>query len=77
MATVNFSVSEDIKTRFNQTFDGCNKSAIVAELMEEAIERAARQQRSQAAVTRLLKRREHAPEIDTTTLQALREADRS
>ena len=39
MATVNFSIPEQVKQAFNAAFAGQNKSAIVAELMREAIER--------------------------------------
>ncbi|MBS0555983.1 MAG: hypothetical protein JSR27_01060 [Proteobacteria bacterium] len=44
MATVNFSVPEDVKEAFNDTFEGCNKSAIVADLLREAVEREKRRQ---------------------------------
>ena len=39
MATVNFSVPEDVKNAFNETFRNRNKSAIIADLMREAVER--------------------------------------
>ena len=39
MATVNFSVPEDVKAAFNETFRGQNKSTIIAELMREAVGR--------------------------------------
>ena len=54
MATMNFSIPDDVKKRFNQTFVNSNKSAIVAQLLEEAIERAERKQRSDLAVQRIL-----------------------
>jgi hypothetical protein len=38
MATVNFSVPEDVKRRFNRAFAGANKSAVVAQLMQRAVE---------------------------------------
>lgn len=44
MATVNFSVPEDVKEAFNDTFEGRNKSAIVADLLREAVEREKRRQ---------------------------------
>ena len=50
MATVNFSVPEAIKRAFNETFQDRNKSAIIAELMREAIERAQRRQRHVEAI---------------------------
>ena len=54
MATMNFSIPDDVKERFNQTFVNSNKSAIVAQLLEEAIERAERKQRSDLAIQRIL-----------------------
>jgi hypothetical protein len=57
MATVNFSVPEDVKDDFNAAFEGRNKSAIVAELMREAVEREQRQREHVEAMTRILKRR--------------------
>ena len=39
MATVNFSVPDDVRDAFNETFKDRNKSAIVAELMRETVDR--------------------------------------
>ena len=39
MATVNFSVPDEVKELFNATFAHKNKSAIIAELMLEAARR--------------------------------------
>jgi len=76
MPTVNFSVPEDVKDAFNATFEGQNKSAIVADLMREAVERAHRKQRSQAAIESILSRRERAPVRDEADLRAARESGR-
>ena len=38
MATMNFSIPDDVKEAFNKAFDGENKSAVVAGLMRKAIE---------------------------------------
>lgn len=76
MATVNFSVPEDIKNAFNTTFKGANKSAVIADLMREAIERAQSQQRSKEAFQRILARRQHAPHITDEQFRAAREAGR-
>ena len=54
MATMNFSIPDEVKERFNQVFANANKSAIVARLLEQAIEQAERKQRSDAAVQRIL-----------------------
>jgi hypothetical protein len=37
VATVNFSVPDDVKAAFDETFGDQNKSAIVAELMRRAV----------------------------------------
>ena len=76
MPTVNFSVPEDIKNAFNTTFEGQNKSAVIAELMREAVERAQSQQRSKEAYQRILERRQHAPRITEEQFRNAREEGR-
>ena len=76
MATVNFSVPEDVKEAFNEAFKDQNKSAIIAELMREAVERAARKHRSHQAIGRILERRKHAPGITDEEITAAREEGR-
>jgi hypothetical protein len=76
MSTVNFSVPEDIKAAFNITFEGKNKSAVIADLMREAVERAQSQQRSQDAYQRILQRRQNAPSVTEAQLRAAREEGR-
>ncbi len=76
MATVNFSVPEDIKNAFNMVFEGQNKSAVIAELMREAVERVQSQQRSKEAYQRILERRQHAPHITEEQFRAAREEGR-
>jgi len=76
MPTVNFSVPEDIKNAFNSTFEGQNKSAVIAELMREAVERAQSQQRSREAYQRIVARRQSAPRITEAQLRAAREEGR-
>lgn len=77
MATVNFSVPEAVKQAFNETFKNHNKSAIIADLMSEAVERAQHQQRHRAAIERILERRKHAPSMTDEELRAAREEGRS
>ena len=72
MATVNFSVPEDVKQAFNAAFQGQNKSAIIADLMREAVERAQRRQRQSEAIDRILERRQHAPSITVEEIGAAR-----
>jgi predicted transcriptional regulator len=38
MGTMNFSIPDDVKDRFNALFEGQNKSAVVARLMVRAVE---------------------------------------
>ena len=76
MATVNFSVPDEVKQAFNETFKGRNKSAIIAELMREAGERAQRRQRQSEAVDRILERRKHTPPVTAEELRAAREEGR-
>jgi hypothetical protein len=37
MATVNFSVPDEVKAAFDRAFAGQNKSALIAELMRRAV----------------------------------------
>ena len=76
MATINFSIPDEVKQAFNAAFAGQNKSAIVAELMREAIEREARRERSRQAIDRILSRRPKAPLRSVVTLDAARRAGR-
>ena len=76
MSTVNFSVPEDVKQAFNETFQGQNKSAIIADLMREAVERAARKQRHHQAISRILQRRKNAPTVTEEDIRAAREEGR-
>ena len=54
MATVNFSVPEEIKKAFQEAFAKENRSAIIARLMQEAVEDRKRQERRAAAIDALL-----------------------
>lgn len=72
MGTVNFSVPDDVKDAFNETFAGQNKSAIIADLMREAVERNRRRQRSRAAIDRLLREHAAAPARTAAELRAAR-----
>lgn len=76
MATVNFSVPDDIKKVFNETFRGRNKSAVIADLMREAVERAHRQQASHEAIGRIRERHRRAPVRSDEALRKAREKGR-
>jgi hypothetical protein len=61
MSTVNFSVPEDVKQAFDAAFAGRNKSAVIAQLMREAVAREARERASRSAAERILERHATAP----------------
>ena len=72
MATVNFSVPDDVKDAFNETFKGRNKSAVVADLMREAVEQARRRERSRVAIDRILERRRGRPVLPDEEIRRAR-----
>ena len=72
MATVNFSVPDDVKDAFNETFRGRNKSAVIADLMREAVERARRRERSREVVDRILERRRGRPVLPDEEIRRAR-----
>ena len=76
MSTVTFSVPDDVKRAFNATFAHQNKSAVIAELMREAVARAQRQQQRRQAVERILEHRKTAPNVSEAQLNAARQAGR-
>jgi len=63
MGTMNFSIPDDVKDKFNEVFDGQNKSAIITRLMIQAIEEAERGRRSRDFVERLRAIRERGEPI--------------
>ena len=76
MSTVNFSVPGDVKQAFNATFARQNKSAVIAELMREAVARAQRQEQHRQAVERILEHRKTAPKISEAQFIAARQEGR-
>ena len=77
MATVNFSVPDDVKEAFNIAYQGQNKSAVIAELMREAIERVERKQRRRDAVANILARRATTEPVTEAELRIARDELRS
>jgi hypothetical protein len=76
MATVNFSVPEDVKEAFNQAFEGQNKSAIIAELMRRAVDEAERRRMRAAAIRRLSGRRGKRPAASEAAVRKARASGR-
>lgn len=77
MATMNFSIPDDIKDAFNKTFANDNKSAIVAKLLREAVDEARRRQESDDVVRRIKSRWSERPVIADEAIREAREAGRS
>jgi len=76
MATVNFSVPDNVKTLFNAAFAHKNKSAIIAELMLEAVEREKQVARRSEAIDRLLALRDRTPPVSEEEVRHAREEGR-
>ena len=71
MATVNFSVPDEVKQAFNIEFAQENKSAILTRLMQQAIEENRLKKRRSSAIDSILALRENQQavsmdEIDNT-----------
>lgn len=71
MATMNFSVPEEVKAEFEETFAGENKSAIVSDLMRRAVEERRRSERRAQAIAKILRLRKHTQPV---TDKAIRKA---
>lgn len=76
MATVNFSVPETVKARFNKTFRHRNKSAVLSRLMEQAIEEEERSQRRRKAVDAVLALRTSASPVSAAAIDRARRRGR-
>ena len=77
MATVNFSVPEDVKKQFDKVFAGKNKSAVLTQLMQQAIEEQKRAGRRKRAIDQLLALREQAPRVTEKDLRIARTKGRT
>lgn len=76
MATVNFSVPDDVKRRFNKAFARKNKSRVIADLMARAIEEQQVHDRRKKAIDALLARRRAKRPITVREVRRAREAGR-
>ena len=77
MATVNFSVPDDVKVEFDKTFGGQNKSAVIADLMRKAIAEAKLRKRRVEIFRALTRRRSERPSLSDARIRASRAAGRS
>jgi hypothetical protein len=76
VATVNFSVPDDVKQAFDKAFSGRNKSAIVAELMRHAVRESKRRQRREQLFKLLTSGRAQRPAASDAALRGARKASR-
>jgi metal-responsive CopG/Arc/MetJ family transcriptional regulator len=77
MATVNFSIPDEVKTIFNEAFEGKNRSAVIANLMRDAAEHELSLRRRRIAVAEVLQERSDLPPVAVDTVRdALRELRR-
>ena len=64
MAIVNYSIPLELKEAFDKAFKGCNKSAVIARLMRDAIEDENAHKRSVKTIDELLMRRATSPFVE-------------
>lgn len=77
MATVNYSVPDEVKKAFNAVFAGRNKSAIITELMLRSIKEEKERRIRAKAIDRLLARRKNKRPVDNSHIRSVRENLRS
>lgn len=77
MATINFSVPEHVKQEFNQLFATENKSAILTQLMQQAIAARKQQQRRAAAIEKIAQLRDAQAPVSMAAIEQARESLRS
>lgn len=76
MATVNYSVPDEVKDAFNETFSDRNKSAIIADLMRRAVAEERAKYRRRAAMQDLLDRRGARPTTSDEDVRTARDEAR-
>ena len=77
MATVNFSVPDDVKAEFDRTFGAQNKSAVIADLMRKAVADAKLRKRRVDIFKRLTQRRSERPSLSDEQIRSSRASGRS
>jgi hypothetical protein len=76
MGTMNFSIPDDVKDKFNEVFEGKNKSAVITRLMVRAIDQEQRNRRSASFVQRLRQIRARARPVTEDEIRRAREESR-
>ena len=72
MATVNFSVPDDVKVAFDRAFGGQNKSAVVANLMRRAVREQQLQKRRELLFRQLASARTRRKVVAAETIRNAR-----
>lgn len=72
MATVSFSVPDEIKKAFDQVFKGQNKSAIIADFMRKAVDETKQRKRREGIFRLLTQRRSERPSASNEAVRAAR-----
>jgi hypothetical protein len=76
MATVNFSVPDEVKAAFDRTFGDENKSSIIAELMRRAVRERKLQIRRERLFRQLSSARANRPSHSAEEVRRARVAER-
>jgi hypothetical protein len=76
MATVNFSVPDEVKADFDKAFCDQNKSAIIAELMRRAVRERELQERRGRLFRQLSSRRASRPLVTAEQIRKARATPR-
>ncbi len=76
MATVNFSVPDEVKVAFDRAFKGQNKSALIADLMRRAVDEAKQRKRREDIFRSLTERRMQRPARSDKEIRTARAAGR-
>lgn len=76
MATVNFSIPEDVKAAFDKTFAGQNKSAVLTELMRRAVQESQQRKQRLQLFRQLAQGRAQRATMSRTQREAARDAGR-
>lgn len=76
MATVNFSVPDEVKEAFDKAFGDHNKSAVIAELMRRAVREQQLQKRREQLFRQLSRGRAHRPSFTNAEVHKVRNTGR-
>ncbi len=77
MATVKFSVPDEVKAAFDKAFSDQNKSAVITALMRRAVRERELQTRRERLFRQLSRTRSSRPSITAAEVRGIRTAGRS